>query len=173
MNIWEILRAIPSFSIFSNEELKIISEQAKIKDFAPGEFVLEEGQSNERMYVIIQGAVEIHKKYDNKDYVVAELSVGNFIGEVGILGFDEKPMASVIAKTNTKLLEISKDVVARWSEENPKIVIKLFQVISFGLSRKLRKLNEEYVKIFIQTKGLGKISELRTLQEKLFKEWGI
>ncbi|MCS7213055.1 MAG: cyclic nucleotide-binding domain-containing protein [Candidatus Calescibacterium sp.] len=173
MNIWQILRSIPSFSIFSDQELKIISEQAETRDFASGEFVLREGQSNERMYVIMHGTVEIHKKYDDKDFVVAELSVGNFIGEVSILGFDEKPMASVIAKTNTSLLEISKEVVARWSEENPKIVIKLFQVISLGLSRKLRKLNEEYVKIFMQTKGLGKISELRSLQEKLFKEWGI
>lgn len=37
---------------------------------------------------------------------------------------------------------------------------------------RLRKMDEAYTALFLQSKGKGRLSELQAFRQKLIKEWG-
>lgn len=75
------------------------------KDFAANETLFLQGDSGDFIYIIISGTVEISKKTDTKNDVVARMSSGDIIGEMALLS-DEPRCASAIATEPTRVIMV-------------------------------------------------------------------
>ena len=100
------LRHVPLFADLSDEDLEQLYRMARTVSFKPGELVFEEDSPGDALYVILDGELEVTKRRDGQDVVLAVRRAGEFIGEMSVL--ERAPRsASVRALQESRLLVIS------------------------------------------------------------------
>lgn len=174
MEILDTLKTLPAFSGFSPEELEYLAQHIQQTQYAEGQAILQEGTLNDAMYILVNGIVEIRKKFGGQEVVVAELMPGNFLGEGGLLAPEaKKTTVMAIAKTPAEALVIHRSFLETAAQEMPMAAIKLLRSVALLLSQKVRSVDEAYVKLFMESRGIQNISELQELQGLLAKEWSL
>lgn len=122
----EVLRSIPTiqefFKIDPNEELKegtrILLEAMEEVQIKKGEDVVTLGDTCEDgMYIILSGTTEV---LDGKGNLINTLSVGDFIGELGLINDDTRG-ATVRAASDVVCANISKSLFEEIAGRNRKI----------------------------------------------------
>ncbi len=90
--------------------------EPKIVTFKKGEYIFREGEPSEKIYQILEGSVEILKKNNGEDVVIAIAKEDDIIGELGIIQ-DRLRESSVIVKEDVKLREIDPRIFDTLAEE--------------------------------------------------------
>ena len=63
--------------------LELIKKCGKIKSYKQNDFIVIEGDLGSTMYIIVKGKVGVYiNSFVDEPFIVAELEVGNFFGEV-------------------------------------------------------------------------------------------
>lgn len=117
----------------SDKDFLELTKNIKIKKLNTGETLFKEGDKGDKAYVIENGSLEVIKKSDKKEVLLAVIKKGDIVGEIALL--DDSPrMATVKAKTDSSLIEISKIDFDMLLEKNPaaqrtilKTVVKRWQ----------------------------------------------
>jgi signal transduction histidine kinase len=100
------LRRVPLFADLSDEDLEQLHQMATTISTNPGELVFEEGSQGDALYAILDGELEVTKRQDGQDVVLAVRRAGEFIGEMSLL--EQGPRsASVRSLQRSRLLVIS------------------------------------------------------------------
>jgi CRP-like cAMP-binding protein len=86
------LREIPLFASLGRKERKFVAQQADEVDVEPGRHLVREGEFAYEFFAIEDGTAEVRRG----DQLLAELGVGDFFGEMGLVG-NVTRNASVIA----------------------------------------------------------------------------
>lgn len=113
----ELLRRVPFLAVVPSEDLEELIESSLVRSYAPGQFVVKQGDFGHSMFILMQGAVGISVAQEGGEQRrVAELAVaGEFFGEFALLGRGQRS-ATVTCEQPTVLLEIEKrrfDLLAR------------------------------------------------------------
>ena len=96
------MKGVDLFRDISGEEVSHVAQIAEERQFGKEEVIFEEGDAGDAMFIIVDGAVRIHKG----EKEIAFLSKGKFIGEMALL--DQEPRSASITTTEeTTLLEIN------------------------------------------------------------------
>ena len=137
-----ILRKVPIFTGVSDDGLKLFYTKSKQQDVAAGSVVVREGESNNRLYIILSGSVRVCKSLGAEDETeLATLSEGEFFGEMCIL--DTLPRsASVLAITDVTIISLSSLVFWELHEAKPGEYGVVLLNIARDLSRRLRHIDE-------------------------------
>jgi uncharacterized protein (TIGR02266 family) len=76
------------------------------EDYEDGQLIFEEGTSEDRIYVILSGSVEISKKANNRKHIMEVLGEGDVFGGVRFLGMTEmQTTATASGKTEVGIVE--------------------------------------------------------------------
>jgi CRP/FNR family cyclic AMP-dependent transcriptional regulator len=153
----KFLQAIPILQDLDEEELRQVLKIARPVQFPRGKVILKEGQTGETMYIITEGTVEVSKTLvmlrgredrQDRDKILTKLSAQDhaIFGEVALFE-QSKRTATVVALTDCRMLEISKSDFLRLAEENPRIGYKITHNIVKLLCSRLRKTDEETIKL--------------------------
>ncbi len=125
-----LLRTVSMFSQMSGEPLLPVASIVKPVHFGPGDFVVREGDPGDKMYLVVQGEVEVLKGGEP----VATLGARDAFGELAIL--DGAPRsASVRAVSAVGLLAVHGDEFEEQIDLHP----ALGRGIIRTLSRRLRE----------------------------------
>ena len=126
----EALRHVWLFSELTEDQLESISNFTFEKAFDPGEVIVEEGQTGNGLYVIVSGNVEVLKgDLAATPQVLAKRGAGDVFGEMALLG--EWPRtASVRALDDVQCLGIDRWVFLSQLERQPKVTIRLLQILA-------------------------------------------
>ena len=96
------MKGVDLFRDISGEEVSHVAQIAEEIEYGSEQTIFDEGDVGDSMFIIVDGAVRIHK--GNKELAV--LSIGKFVGEMALL--DQEPRsASVTSTEETTLLEIN------------------------------------------------------------------
>ena len=96
------MKGVDLFRDISGEEVSHVAQIAEEIEYGSEQTIFDEGDVGDSMFIIIDGAVKIHKG----DKELAVLSKGKFVGEMALL--DQEPRsASVTSTEETTLLEIN------------------------------------------------------------------
>jgi len=96
------MKGVDLFRDISGEEVSHVAQIAEEIEYGSEQPIFEEGDVGDSMFIIVDGAVRIHKG----DKELAVLSKGKFVGEMALL--DQEPRsASVTSTEETTLLEIN------------------------------------------------------------------
>jgi len=123
------LKSIDLFRGLPGEELATIAEIAEEQPFAAGDPVFAEGEPGDALYLLVEGAVKVHRGGEQ----LAQLGAREVFGEMAVL--DSQPRsASVTVLEDAVLLKIGRDDFRDILQERPEIGMGIIQV----LSRRLR-----------------------------------
>jgi len=153
----KFLRTIPILQDLDEDEIRQLLKIARPIRYPKGTVILKEGESGESMYILEEGMVEISKAlvmrwgredYQDRDKILTKLSAEDhaIFGEVAL--FEEnRRTATVVALTDSLLLEIAKADFLRLAAENPRIGYKITRNIAQLLCSRLRKADEDTIKL--------------------------
>jgi len=118
---------------------------ASYEEFHDGQVIIQEGTHGDWVYVVEEGSVEISKKVQNRQVVVAVLSKGEIFGEVAFIAGVPRT-ATVKAIGDTKVGVVDKDYFTR---EYNKIPSDLRQIFCAAAMR-LKKMTESLVASYLE-----------------------
>ena len=128
------------FADFADDELFDIFKLSSKEQFDTGDYLIREGTSETRMYIIISGSVAIMTEANGKRVALDALEEGSCVGEMAMI--DRMPRsASVVATRETTALAIN-ETVLRLSK--PRLCLKLYRNLAAILSERLRSSDAKY-----------------------------
>lgn len=120
-----LLRRVELFSGVSARSLSLVADRAVDITFAPGDFIVRQGQVGTGFYLVVSGRVRVERGGE----VLAQLSAGEFFGELSVL--DQMPRtAHVIADEPTVCLALPSWDFTKLLEQNPKITLSVLRVVA-------------------------------------------
>ncbi|GCD54329.1 TIR domain-containing protein [Acetobacter pasteurianus] len=142
-DLLNLQRMVQGNSLISTE----VAEKSTIREFSSGETLIEQNGHDNSIYFILSGSVEIFVN----GYPVALRGAGNHVGEMAAIEPAHRRSATVIAKEDTIVAELSEhdftDIATRYPE--------IYRLIARELSRRLLKRNKlvsgarEKIKVFL------------------------
>ena len=124
------LKGSEFFAALPLEELFHIALSMEEESFKPGTTVIEEGTAGDKMYIVVNGRLEVKREGGQRVAVLGEEQV---FGDMALLD-DEPRSASVIALEEVHLLSLQRSSLER--------ILRRYASISFNmmriLSRRLR-----------------------------------
>jgi CRP-like cAMP-binding protein len=100
------LKKVPLFAGLPQHDLEALCAMVEEVRLPAGEFLFHEGDAGEHAFVIQDGQIEILKRSNGREVLLAVRQMGEVIGEMALL--DSTPRsASVRARTDSRLLSIS------------------------------------------------------------------
>ncbi len=140
----------PIFKALNKEEYERVLEYFIYKKYKKDEFIVKEGEYSDMAFILSKGEVSIIKETIYKDdYIITDITAGGdeFFGEVNLI--DRGLVTSTIkAKTDCEILQIDHNSFVNLLDEKPTIAIKLLWVITYDITKHLRKADSDVVTLF-------------------------
>ncbi len=124
---------------FKDPEKRRLLKYSKIIGVGKGRPLFIEGQEGREMYYILSGTIEIVKKTGGKPRRLAVMSEGDIFGELGLITKKSR-MASAVALSDSELLAMSEEGLAKLRKKNPEVATKLFHNLFQITTARLRSL---------------------------------
>ena len=128
------LKSIDLFRALPGEELATIAEIAEEQPFAAGDAVFAEGEPGDALYLVVEGAVKVHKG----DKTLSQLGAREVFGEMAVLDSDPRGASATVTK-DAVLLKIGRDDFRDVLRERPEIGMGVIQVLSRRLRSSARR----------------------------------
>jgi CRP-like cAMP-binding protein len=134
----DVLRRAPLFAALDEEQAAELRASMTETTLARGESLFHEGDPGDRLYVIVEGKIKLHRaSADGRENMLAVVGPGEMIGELAL--FDPGPRtATGTALTETKLLGLGHGDLQPWLSARPEVAMSLLRAIA----RRLRKTND-------------------------------
>ncbi|MCB1054018.1 MAG: cyclic nucleotide-binding domain-containing protein, partial [Acidobacteria bacterium] len=123
------LSSVPLFHDLSDAELEQVAQLMGELELEDGEYLFHQGDVGSALYIVAEGSIVILRDGE----LVAQLGVGNVVGELAVL--DSAPrVADSLARGHVRLLTLDgADLMSRLDQQ-PKLALGMVR----GLSRRLR-----------------------------------
>ncbi len=137
-----LLKNISLFHSLSLDDLLRIDKALKSDEFLAGETIFAEGSIGQNFYIIGRGRVRILKQINRHQQELAQLTVGDYFGEMAL--FDEEPQSvTALADTDCTLLTLGKGGFQSLIAQRPEIVSQMCKVLIV----RLREADAQLAKI--------------------------
>ncbi|HTP59564.1 MAG TPA: cyclic nucleotide-binding domain-containing protein, partial [Spirochaetia bacterium] len=97
----------------SEAQLALLVPIMKLEEFSPGQVIVRQSFPPERVYLLMEGHATVRRAAGSEEITLAELTEGDFFGEMGVIRGAEEHSASVIAASPVKTFSLSKDDFTR------------------------------------------------------------
>ncbi|HZT78204.1 MAG TPA: mechanosensitive ion channel family protein [Vicinamibacterales bacterium] len=122
------LAAHPIFGFLGADRIDALVAESLVARFSPGEHVVEQDAPGESMFLVVRGHVDVVIRRDGRSDVVARLGPGECFGEMSVLT-GEPRVATVVARGELEVVEITKDAVARLVTSHPDVITRLSELL--------------------------------------------
>lgn len=100
----KFLMDVPLFERLSAAERAKISDSLELREYAPGEAVITQGERGVEFFIVVEGDAEVRKtKEGGQQEVVGKLSRGDYFGELALLNNAPRAATVAAASAATKL----------------------------------------------------------------------
>lgn len=135
------------FKSLSNDEKHALLSISREESYAPGDFILREGELGESFYLVVEGKLKVLKDVPSQDTKNAEciciLEQGDTFGEMAIL--DREPRsASVCAATECKVRVFENSALQGMIKFIPEAYTVILKNLAHAISDKLRVIDTRF-----------------------------
>jgi CRP/FNR family transcriptional regulator, cyclic AMP receptor protein len=124
-----VLKTLPLFDCFVDQELSSLLERTNVYRYRKGEIIFLADESNQQMYVILKGRLKVVEiTREGQERVMAFRHRGDYFGDMGLLD-GKTDFATIVAMEPCKLLLITKSVFDEFFMKNNKALRKINQVL--------------------------------------------
>ena len=110
--------------------------------YREGDIIVEQGETGDCMYEILEGEVEVLQVREGKEVRLAVLDKGEFFGEMAIFE-KEVRSATVRAMGVVRALTIDKRTLLRRISEDPTLAFRIVE----RMSHRIREMDNEIVRL--------------------------
>jgi len=144
MSIYELLKDVPLFNDFSEEEMQILVERdPPIKTYVKDDHLITEGDTSTTLFLLVKGVCRITKQQDGANIQLSRLKPGEIFGEMSWVS--GKPRQSnVIANEDVTVVEMDHDFFA---QIKPEMSNKIKDHLIALLIKRLDNMNEAIMRI--------------------------
>ena len=183
----DIFEKVPLFHGLNETECRQVAEIAQLKEFAPGDSIIRQGQRSQDLWVLIEGKCEVIKLTkgntpDGEAIVLAVLEPYSHFGEMSF--FHAAPhSASVRAGTAVKLLKIVRGDYEELIQEGCRAAYKVAYNTVQCLAERLRKMDEWVAELTAKASANGAplhipeskaiVQEWSDFREKMLTNWNM
>ena len=143
---FELLRRVPIFAEIEPAKLKLLAFMSERVGFDPGKRLVQQGDTADAAYLIIDGHAEVILETPAGPVVVATLGANETVGEMGILG-DVPRNATVRAKDRVIVLRISKEPFMRMVREFPNMAVSIMRELAQRLDATNHQLSAAHAEV--------------------------
>jgi CRP-like cAMP-binding protein len=141
-DVKELLRNVAIFKDLDDDELQQIAEVCKSEDFISGEYIFREGESGNRLYLVLEGDVRISRNVPGSgEEALAVLKPGALFGEMAVFDRSERS-TDAISNGGTRTLTIARPDFEMVLEFNRELAYKVLWACVRLLSGRLRSTND-------------------------------
>ncbi|MEE8511742.1 MAG: EAL domain-containing protein [Acidiferrobacterales bacterium] len=141
------------FNEVSPESVKDLLSACPIRSLRRGEVLIEAGQPNDAVYLLLAGQLHVHLD-SVKNEPVATLEAGETVGELSVM--DQQPTSAVVVATkNSRLLVVPRETFWRLIQASHGVAANLLSI----LAQRLRQNNtairrqEEQIQLLFESTG--------------------
>jgi CRP-like cAMP-binding protein len=127
----------PFFESFSATELALLSTIAEERQLVEGEWLCQEGESNQSMFILADGELSVFQS-SSGDTPLTTIGVGEVIGEMSLLYPTEHLVSIQVSSEKAKLACIHRDGVHKLLKTKPELALKLLHSIGNIVHQKLQ-----------------------------------
>jgi len=142
--LFDALASIPVLTGINPAAQTLLAEEGIVRDFAPGTWIVREGEKGHSLFILVEGDVEVIKNADSPHAVtLAVLHQGTFFGEMCIV----EPMpraASVRTLAQVRAIEIKAATLYHLFKQMPDQYSIVLLNLERDMARRLRKLDEAF-----------------------------
>lgn len=112
------------------------------KSFYKGEVIVKEGDIGDSFFRLIEGKASVYADWDKKDqepFRIALLETGEYFGEMAIIEAYPRN-ATIVAVGNVRVIEIPKDDLTSYFQENPDQILVLMK----HLGNRIKAMTNDY-----------------------------
>ena len=125
------LSTIPLFACLPVEEIRRLETVLCVSSCAPGEVLVQEGCSDDKFYILLEGQVEVVKALGSPEERRLGLrGSGNLLGEMSLFSRDGCHTASVRAVSPLRLLQVPHTELETLMQRQPKIAYEIIRQLS-------------------------------------------
>lgn len=137
-----LLKNVAIFKDLDEAELGEIAEVCREEKFVSGEFIFREGESGNRLYLIVEGEVRISRDVPGSgEEALAVLKPGALFGEMAV--FDRSDRSThAISNGGTTVLTITRPDFEMLLDFNREMAYKVLWSVTRLLSGRLRNTND-------------------------------
>ncbi len=148
---------IPGVKELTPLEVDLLFAACQEVRFAAGTEIMKEGDLGDSLYFFLSGEVDVTKaltlavghqgfRQGEKSFVKLVAGTVGIFGEMSVLE-DAPRAATITASSDCVLYELKQEAFSRLCAEDPRLGVKLLQSIAVTLSRRVRKGNDEVLKL--------------------------
>lgn len=154
VTLWDLLRldlgkepqqAIPLFHGLTLRQARTFALMANVEQFRQGRSVIRAGDSENDMYVVIEGELDVWVFRDGKRVSLNRLGRGNTFGEVGYFSGNEKRSANVQALDNVHLLRFGAEDLKRLMRRRPIIAARVLHNLNRIQAKRVENVTRQLV----------------------------
>jgi CRP/FNR family transcriptional regulator, cyclic AMP receptor protein len=145
-----ILQKMPIFGGVRDDILRLMLEDAAEVFLTKGDYLFEENEPGDAMYVLEEGQVAILKLCDNINYRLNSLNAGDCFGEMCLIDLGRRS-ASVLALTDCIAVELTNALLFKVYEKDLEQFALIQMNMGRELSRRLRIANDALYRELIKT----------------------
>lgn len=160
----EFLRRVDCFAALDENSLRLLGEKMRRVEYASGEFLCEEGETGDWMFIIASGAVAVLKSAGGTLIQVAALKPGDFGGMMSV--FERNPRSATLqARGPVQLWMLDHDTFQQLIQRNPALSMKMLAMLSNRTRRDSHTLAETLR--YVEAEGLQEIYQECSPEERL------
>ncbi len=136
------LGQLPLFASLPPEELQQLEDSMRKVVYAPGEVLFHEGDPGDRLYLILDGQLEVIKAMGQPhERILAVRGLGDFIGEMSLLYQGGKRSASVRTIERVRVMVMSRQDFDMLLDRQPGLAVEIMR----SMSERLREAEESTI----------------------------
>jgi CRP-like cAMP-binding protein len=113
----------------SEEQAGVLARLVEVSDYADGDIVVEQGASDDKLRVVLAGALAVAKRDDDEWIRLNVLTAGDLAGELAFL--DSRPRyAALVALGPTKVFSLQRAKLESLLDSHPLIVYRVMRGIT-------------------------------------------
>src|SRR3954469_25257217 len=141
-DVRELLRNVAIFKDLDDDELQQIAEVCKPENFNSGEYIFREGESGNRLYLVVEGEVRISRDVPGSgEEALAVLKAGALFGEMAVFDRSERS-THAISNGGTRVFTMSRPDFEMLLDFNRELAYKVLWACVRLLSVRLRQTND-------------------------------
>lgn len=139
------LKKIVLFGEMSDDELKMIADKAKIRNYYVDSHLFEQNTERKNLFIVYSGKVELYKQSVYGERIsIAHFTSYDFLGEGSLM--DSYPHStSARAVTDSIVVLFSRDDFQELMKDNPLLSAKILSQITRVISRRMRQTSNQVV----------------------------
>jgi CRP/FNR family cyclic AMP-dependent transcriptional regulator len=134
-----VLKAVPLFASFPEEQLRLITTLVTRKSTPRSTTIMAGGDPTDHLYIVLSGRLKVMMSdAEGKEVILSILGPGEFFGEMGLID-DEPRSATVVTIEPCELLSIAKREFKKCLADN----FEMAMAVMRGLVRRLREADRK------------------------------